>query len=119
MNQVTTGEVLIPDFSVNGKGSGSTIELPSRDRRAEVHALLRWTFPLRFAELISGDGVRVHRQRIDLSDTGPFGGRELRLEVDLTGKTWVRLEAWDIACNVAFTQPVWLKPADPGNAGPK
>ena len=61
----------------------------------------------------------MHRQRIDLSDTGPFGGRELRLEVDLTGKKWVRLEAWDIACNGAFTQPVWLKPADPGNAGPK
>ena len=84
-----------------------------------MHALLRWTFPLRFAELISGDGARVHRQRIDLSDTGPFGDRELKFEVDLTGKTWVRLEAWDIACNGAFTQPVWLKPADSGNAGPK
>ena len=72
---VTTGEVLIPEFSVDGKGSGSTIELPSRGGHAEVHALLRWTFPLRFAELISGDGVRVHRQRIELSDTEPFGGK--------------------------------------------
>ena len=27
---------------------------------------------------------------------------------DLTGRTWVRLEAWDIAGNGAFTQPVWL-----------
>ncbi len=58
MNQVTTGEVLILEFAVNGKGSGTTIELSSRGGRAEAHALLRWTFPLRFAELISGDGVR-------------------------------------------------------------
>ncbi len=112
---VTMGEVLIPEFAVAGKGSGSTVELPSKGAHAGVHALLRWTFPLRFAELISGDGVRVHRQRIDLSNTEPFGARELRLEADLNGKRWVRLEAWDIACNGAFTQPVWLKPADPGN----
>ena len=30
---------------------------------------------------------------------------------DLTGRTWVRLEAWDIAGNGAFTQPVWLGPS--------
>ena len=30
--------------------------------------------------------MSVHRQRIDLSDTEPFGARELKLEVDLTGK---------------------------------
>ena len=34
MNQVTTGEVLIPEFAVNGKSSGSTIELPSRGGHA-------------------------------------------------------------------------------------
>ena len=81
--------------------------------------MLRWTFPLRFIELISGNGLSVDRQRIDLSDTEPFGARELRLEADLTGKTWVRLEAWDIASNGAFTQPVWVKTADSGKAGPR
>ncbi len=115
---VTTGEVLIPEFSVDGKGSGYTIELPSKGGHALVHALLRWTFPLRFAELISGDGARVHHQRIDLSDTESFGERKLSLEADLTGRTWVRLEAWDIAGNGAFTQPVWLKPPGSGNSGP-
>ena len=34
---------------------------------------LDWTFPLRFAEVVSGDGTKVYRERIDLADTGPFG----------------------------------------------
>ena len=29
-------------------------------------------------------------------------------KLDLTGRKWVRLEAWDIATDGAFTQPVWL-----------
>src|SRR5271166_1772982 len=63
----------------------------------------------------SPGSMKVSRQRVDLSDTGSFGQAELKPLVDLTGKTWVRLEAWDIACNGAFTQPVWLKPADCGH----
>ena len=39
---------------------------------------LRWTFPLRFAEVVSGDGEKVYRQRIDLSDTEAFGQKELQ-----------------------------------------
>ncbi len=60
--------------------------------------------------------MKVSRQRVDLSDTGSFGQTELKLLVDLPGRTWVRLQVWDVACNGAFTQPVWLKPADSGNA---
>lgn len=114
---MTTGEVSLPEFTVNGKGSGSTIELPSRGGLAEVHALLRWTFPLRFAELISGDGKKVYRRRIELSDTGAFGQTELKFQAELPGRTWVRLEVWDVACNGAFTQPVWVKPANTGPTG--
>ena len=117
---MTTGEVLIPEFSVNGKGSGSTIELPSKGGHAEVHARLRWTFPLRFAELISGDGVTVSSpadRSVGYRAVWRQGAEVL--EIDLTGKNWVRLEAWDIACNGAFTQPVWLKPAGSATAGPK
>ncbi len=67
----------------------------------------------------SPGSMKVSRQRVDLSDTGSFGQTELKLLVDLPGRTWGRLQVWDIACNGAFTQPVWLKPADPGNAGRK
>ena len=56
----------------------------------------------------SGDGKRVFRDRIDLADTGPFGERRLGHKLELTGRTWVRLEAWDIATDGAFTQPIWL-----------
>jgi hypothetical protein len=64
----------------------------------------------------SPGSMKVSRQRVDLSDTGSFGQTELKLLVDLPGRTWVRLQVWDVACNGAFTQPVWLKPADSGNA---
>jgi hypothetical protein len=104
---VSTGEVLIPEFTVNGQPSGSTV-LPKPGERPEVQVALTWTFPMRFVELISGDGSHVFRERIDLSDTGPFEHRTLRLKPELAGRKWVRVEAWDVATNGAFTQPVWL-----------
>ncbi|MGC3959931.1 MAG: hypothetical protein QM813_18990 [Verrucomicrobiota bacterium] len=94
----TTGEILVPKFSVAGKESGETI-VRARAAKAELRAELRWTFPLAFAEIISGDGTSVKRQRVDLTDTESFGKRALRLPVDLTGQRWVRLEVWDIAAN--------------------
>jgi hypothetical protein len=69
---------------------------------------LKGTFPLRFAEIISGNGSRVFRERIDLADTGSFSERSIRRQLDLTGRKWVRLEAWDVATNGSYTQPVWL-----------
>jgi hypothetical protein len=107
---VTTGEVLIPEFTVNGQPSGSSIVLKPHEA-AELRFRLSWTFPLRYVEFISGDGAQVFRDRIDLSDTGPFEERSLTYKLDLTGRTWVRLEAWDIATDGAFTQPVWLTTA--------
>jgi hypothetical protein len=102
---VTTGEVLIPEFTAGGQESGGTIA----ETKPEVKAELSWTFPLKFAEIISGDGSGVHRERIDLSDTEAFGRRTLSLSPDLTGRRWVRFEAWDVAGNGAFTQPVWIE----------
>ena len=61
-----------------------------------------------FAEIITGDGEEVHRKRIDLFETGPFGKQTFSDTFDLTGKTWVRIEAWDIAANGVISQPVWL-----------
>jgi len=103
----TTGEVLIPEFTVGGKQSGQTLDLV-RNATPVLEANLEWTFPLAFAEIISGDGQKVFRQRIDLTDTESFGTRKVRLPLELQGRTWVRFELWDIAANGAFTQPVWL-----------
>src|SRR5438046_1719277 len=69
---VTTGEVLLREFTVGGKQSGETLAVKAGDR-PELHLKMEWTFPLRFAEVISGDGRQVYRERIELMDTGPFG----------------------------------------------
>jgi len=104
----TTGEILIPQFTVAGKESGETISR-AKAQKTELCAELEWTFPLAFVEVVTGDERSIHRERIDLTDTESFGSRKLRLPVDLTGKKWVRLETWDIAANGAFTQPVWVE----------
>ncbi|BCM94436.1 hypothetical protein IAD21_06343 [Abditibacteriota bacterium] len=104
---VTTGEVLIPDFSIGGKESGQTLRITGTG--TPVQANLQWTFPLNFAEIVSGDGTRVYRQRIDLSDTRAFDKRTLKATADLSNRRWARFEVWDMAGNGAFTQPVWLE----------
>jgi hypothetical protein len=104
----TTGEILIPHFTVAGKQSGGTLD-DAAASEAGVQVQLEWTFPLAFAEIIFGDGKTVQRRRIDLSDTSAFGSRTLHVPVDLKGQKWVRFEVWDIAANGAFTQPVWIR----------
>lgn len=108
---VTTGEVLITEFAVGGCQSGERLEL-GRQHTAELRVTLEWTFPLKFAEVISGDGEHVYRERIDLADTEAFGRRTLVLHPRLASRKWVRFEAWDVAVNGAFTQPVWLRAKD-------
>ena len=98
----------MPRFTVGGKQSGQTLKLDASGR-AKLEARLTWTFPLAFAEVIMGDGKQVHRKRIDLAETGAFGKQTLKVALDLTGKTWVRLEAWDVAANGVISQPVWLE----------
>ena len=102
----TTGEILIPEFTVGGKTSGQTADV-TNDSRLVLEAKLEWTFPLAYAEVVSGDGNRVYRQYIDLKDTESFGTRMLHLPIQLKNRTWVRFEVWDIAANGAFTQPIW------------
>jgi hypothetical protein len=104
---VTTGEILIPNFTIGGKQSGETLAVKNNSTR--LQADLQWTFPLNYAEVISGDGKNTYRQRIDLSDTKAFSKRNLRLNLDLSKRTWARLEVWDLAGNGAFTQPVWVQ----------
>jgi hypothetical protein len=104
----TTGEVLLHEFTVGGEESGSTLKLAD-DAQPEVRVTLDWTFPLQFAEIISGDGKQVYRERIPLADTEAFGKRTLTRKVDLRGRKWVRFEVWDVAVNGAYTQPVWLE----------
>ena len=90
----TTGEVLIPKFSV---------------KKNTVSFDLQWTFPLNFAEIIYGDGQHTYRHKVNLDTTQEFGKKSFRIPVNLQGKKWVRVEAWDVAANGAFTQTIWLQ----------
>jgi hypothetical protein len=106
---VTTGEILIPRFDINGVESGQTLRRSDKTT-ATLTAELRWTFPLRFATILTGDGDKIYRQRIDLTDTRAFDGRTLTVPVDIKDRKWVRFEVWDIAANGAYTQPVRIEP---------
>jgi hypothetical protein len=102
----TTGEVLIPSFTVNGKHSGGTVRASDA---ADVSFQLDWTFPMNFAEIVSGDGHQVYREHINLDTTTAFGSQTFTRHINLKGRKWVRLEAWDIAADGAFTQTIWVE----------
>lgn len=107
----TTGEILLPSVSLNGKHPGESLsvdELP-RGGKAELVVNAQWTFPLAFAVIVSGDGEKVYRERIDLKETTAFGEQTFQFPVELQGRDWVRLEVWDAAVNGAFTPCIWLE----------
>ncbi len=94
---VTTGQVLITDYAVQGSGDARTII-----------ADLEWTFPLEFVEVVWGDGENIEREIIPATDSSAFGSRQFSIPFDAAGKSWVRFAAWDSAGNGAFVQPIWL-----------
>jgi hypothetical protein len=92
----TTGEVLLPRTSMQANLEEIT---------AKVSA--SWTFPLRMAEIVWGDGRETHRQTIPLADTREFDEHEFTWQVKTPEWKWARLALWDIAGNGAFTTPIW------------
>lgn len=104
----TTGEVLIPSFTVNNTSTGDTVTR-DQNKKANIIFTVNWTFPLQFSELISGDGTAVYRHKISLDSTVAFGEKTFQIALDLKGRKWIRLEVWDAAVNGAFTQTVYLK----------
>jgi hypothetical protein len=103
----TTGEVLIPSLKINGHISGDSFRLPANGV-AEIALTLNWTFPMNFVEIISGDGATVYRERIDLGQTQAFGEKSFTFKSKLAGRKWVRVEAWDVAANGAFSQTFYI-----------
>ena len=97
---VTSGEVLIPNYTVQGTGNQRTIV-----------ADVEWTFPLEFAEVVWGDGQKTDRQIISATDLPAFGKHHFQIPFDATGKKWVRFAVWDSAGNGAMVQPIKLKGA--------
>ena len=96
---VTSGEVLIPTWSVDGTATQRT-----------VVADVEWTFPLEMVEIVWGDGRTVGRQVVSARDLPAFSRHQFRIPFDASGKTWVRFAAWDSAGNGALVQPVRINP---------
>ncbi len=94
---VTTGEILITNYAVEGAG----------DRRT-VAADVQWTFPLEFVEVVWGDGTSIDREIIPATDLPPFGSTRFEIPFDAAQKAWVRFAVWDSAGNGAFVQPEWV-----------
>jgi hypothetical protein len=92
---VTSGEVLLHDYSIQGSGAKRTFV-------ADVD----WTWPGEFVELVWGNGKTTGRQIISATSLAPFASHHYSIPFDATGKKWVRFAAWDSAGNGAFTQPV-------------
>jgi hypothetical protein len=94
---VTTGEVLITRYAIEGTGNRRTIV-----------ADLEWTYPLEFVEVVWGDGKKVDRRVVRATDLPPHSSKRFSIPFDATNNRWVRFAAWDSAGNGAFVQPVWL-----------
>lgn len=94
---VSTGEILIKNYAVEGTGAKRTIA-----------AELEFTYPLDFVEVVWGDGKKIDQQVIRATDTTAHGTKKISIPFDATGKVWVRFAVWDSAGNGAFVQPVWL-----------
>ena len=92
---VTTGEVLLPSWSIGGA-----------DDEIDVHVEVRGTFPLQFAEVVWGDGRGTQRERFDLAHTKEFGMGSYHWRVKAPGWKWARIAVWDVAANGAFVNPV-------------
>ena len=103
---VTTGEILISNYAVDGSGSTRT-----------VGADVQWTYPLEFVEVVWGDGTNIDRQIISATDLPPFGSKRFEIPFDATGKAWVRFAVWDSAGNGAFVQPVWVNQSTATSTG--
>jgi hypothetical protein len=94
---VTSGEVLISNYSIEGSGE-----------RSAVVANVEWTFPLEMVEIVWGDGQKTGRRVISATDLPPFGSHRFVIPFDATGKKWVRFAAWDSAGDGAMEQPANL-----------
>ncbi len=93
----TTGEILIPRWSLGDGGDGEI----------HVNALVQYTFPLKLAEVVWGDGAETHRQLFPLDTTREFGEKAFEFKVPAKGWKWARFALWDVAADGVFVNPVW------------
>jgi hypothetical protein len=98
---ISTGEVLLPS-AVLASEQGQPDQIVA-------HAEVAWTYPLKFAEIIWGDGAETKRQIIPLDTTRECRRGKFEWKITAANWKWARLAVWDVAGNGAFINPVWKK----------
>lgn len=102
---VTTGEVLIREFTINGRPAGASAAL-GPNGEIVARADIEWTFPLNFLELVWGNGAQTFHKIIPAPETSEFGRKTIAITVSAPNAKWTRLAVWDTAADGAFTEPV-------------
>jgi hypothetical protein len=106
----TTGEILIDGLNLGGVPSGGTLKM-GEDDHPRLEFDLSWTFPLLYLNVVHGNGDKTQGQSSLLLDTSAFGTRHFEgRTTKWKGARWIRIEAWDVAGNGAFSQPIWIEP---------
>ncbi len=72
-----------------------------------AQAEVKWTFPLRFAEIVWSDGTTTRKETIPLGTTKEFGSQTFEWRAPAPGWKWARLAVWDVAGNGAYVNPTW------------
>ena len=93
---ISTGEVLIPAAKLSGVGEIITVSVG-----------VDYTFPLRMAEIVWGDGSATHYKITPLEETREFGHTTFQWTAEAKNWKWARLAVWDVAGDGAFTNPIW------------
>ena len=73
---VSTGEILIKNYAVQGTGAKRT-----------VAADVEYTYPLVFVEVVTGDGKKVETQVVRATDTGSHGTRRFPFRSTRPGRS--------------------------------
>ena len=95
---ISTGEIVLPLTSIAANGDA-----------IEVRAQVEYTFPLRMAEIVWGDGKETYRKEVEILDGRQFRKLDFQTNVPAPNWTWARFAVWDVAGDGAFTNPVWRR----------
>lgn len=94
---ISTGEILLNHYTIFAASPNQIVA------RADVG----YTFPLKMAEVVWGNGSETFRQIFPLETTREFGTSSFEWKIEAKNWKWARLAFWDVAADGAFTNPVW------------
>lgn len=94
---ISTGEILLNRFSISGNSPNQII----------VQADVSYTFPLKMAEVVWGNGSETSREVFPLETTRQLGRSSFEWKIQANNWKWARFAVWDVAADGAFSNPVW------------